>query len=363
MVLKRLNLNEFRRRVVAGSFPEFSSLADAVCGLQFIQADPIRAPARAQDLILRQRVASYMAGELEERFPKLDAEEGYLFAYGFATPDVWRALRHRPRAKLKKLERDVLDAVDELGEVHPRDLGERFGRESVQNYWGGKSQKTKRVLEDLHHHGYLRVSRREKGIRIYQVPSEQREPTASPKERYAHLLNTTVRVFGPVTAAFLVSELRSQNHLVKSRRERLAVVESLVQDGTLSEVRVGQETYLWEPNQWESGEVPDRVRILAPFDPLVRDRNRFSHLWNWDYRFEAYVPASKRQRGYYAMPVLFRDQVIGWANATVCDECLQVKIGYVKQPPRAKRFRQQLEAEIESMALFLGLKSGNWTIA
>ena len=196
MTHEKLGLKEFRRRLVAGSFPKYSSLVAAVEGLQFVQADPIRAPARAQDLMLRQRVAAYQVGELERSFPEMEAEEGFLFAYGFMRPEVWRDLRHRRREKLTKLEREVLEAVAELGEVHPRGLDERFGKRTVKNCWGGKSQATKSILEDLHLHGFLRVSRREKGVRVYQVPEDSEEGETDPVQRYSRLALTTAQVFG-----------------------------------------------------------------------------------------------------------------------------------------------------------------------
>jgi len=361
--VEQLSLGEFRKRLVGGTFPEFRGLASAIRGLQFVQADPIRAPARAQDLMLRQRVAGYSAGDLEKVFPKLKAEEGYLFAYGFTTPEVWQDLRWRSCGELKKLEREVLEAVAELGEAHPRGLDQRFGRKSVTNVWGGKSQQTKRVLENLHHHGYLRVSRREKGIRVYQVPTDDGNKSADPSARYRRLALTTAHVFGPTTRRFLVSELRSQNHLVPNRKDRVSAIESLIEARQLSQVEVEGVTYLWKRKKWLLAEVPDRVRILAPFDPLVRDRDRFAQVWKWTYRFEAYVPAAKRQRGYYAMPVLWRDDVIGWANARVKDALLRVEFGYAEKRPRAKTFRLRAEAEAEAMARFLGLESGAWEVA
>ena len=360
--LRQLSLNDFKRRVVAGSFPDFSDLPDAFSRMQFVQADPIRSPARAQDLVLRQRVAEYQVGDLEEAFPVLDLEEGYLFAYGFMTPEVWQNLRHRPHVKLKKLEREVLETVSELGEVHPRGLDERFGRKSVKNYWGGNSQQTKRILESLHHHGYLRVSRREKGIRVYQVSEDSSGTKQEPLERYRQLALTTSLVFGPTTKRFLVSELRSHNHLLPKRTDRLSAVDSLVETGELSQVEVDGVDYLWIRKDWSSEDVPDRVRILAPFDPLVRDRERFARLWNWSYRFEAYVPKAKRERGYYAMPVLWRDEVIGWVNATAKDDRLNLEFGYVKKRPREKSFRLLAEEEAEAMALFLGLERGAWEL-
>lgn len=361
-VVEKLGLAEFRRRIVSGSFPEYRNLAEALQGLRFVQADPIRSPARAQDLMLRHRVSGYVAGDLERSFPDLLVEEGFLFAYGFMTPEVWRDLRWRPHGRLTKLERAVLDAVAELGEVHPRGLDERFGRKSVRNYWGGKSQQTKRVLEDLQDFGYLRVSRREKGIRVYEVPPDDGGRNADLGERFSRLVLTTAHVFGPVAKRFLFAELRGQNHLLPDRGERVAAVDALVEAGQLAEVEVEGVAYLWIRDAWQSDVVSKRVRVLAPFDVLVRDRERFEQLWGWTYRFEAYVPAAKRERGYYAMPVLWGDAVIGWANAKVDDGRLKVEFGYVGKRPGGKGFREAAEAEVEAMARFLGLESGAWEV-
>ena len=70
------------------------------------------------------------------------------------------------------------------------------------------------------------------------------------------------------------------------------------------------------------------VRLLAPFDPVVHDRDRFELLWNWTYRFEAYTPATKRKLGYYAMPLLWRDRVIGWANLSIKNGALDYDLGF-----------------------------------
>ena len=129
-----------------------------------------------------------------------------------------------------------------------------------------------------------------------------------------------------------------------------------------SRVEIEGVQYIWIREQWEGMEVPERVRILAPFDPLVRDRERFEQVFGWEYRFEAYVPAAKRVRGYYAMPLLWREAVIGWANARVENSRLKVEFGYVAEKPKTRAFRKALETEVESLALFLGLESGSWEV-
>jgi uncharacterized protein len=102
--------------------------------------------------------------------------------------------------------------------------------------------------------------------------------------------------------------------------------------------------------------VPQRVRLLAPFDPVVWDRRRFELLWGWAYRFEAYTPAPKRVRGYYALPLLWGEQVIGWANVAVRGGQLHHDLGYVQGgPPRGAAYRQALAEELLAMQQFLGL--------
>jgi uncharacterized protein len=101
--------------------------------------------------------------------------------------------------------------------------------------------------------------------------------------------------------------------------------------------------------------VEEKVRLLAPFDPVVWDRNRFELLWGWTYRFEAYTPAAKRVRGYYALPMLWRDRVIGWANLSVKNGELMAEFGYVGAQPRDRAFKLGLEEELERVKTFLGL--------
>ena len=100
----------------------------------------------------------------------------------------------------------------------------------------------------------------------------------------------------------------------------------------------------------------ETVRLLTPFDPIVWDRRRFRLFWNWEYRFEAYTPAPKRKLGYYAMPLLWRDRVVGWGNLCVVEGQLHSRFGYVAGgEPKEPAFASGLEAELTAMRRFLNL--------
>ena len=91
----RLTPARLRRHALAASLFAPTTLARAVARLGFVQADPIRSPARAQDLVLRHRVVGYRAGDLERGFGRLRLEEGFLYAYGFMPRGTARLLHPR----------------------------------------------------------------------------------------------------------------------------------------------------------------------------------------------------------------------------------------------------------------------------
>src|SRR5215813_8040472 len=130
-------LQQMRVHAITQSLFAPCSLQEGIQRLGFVQADPIRAPARAQDLILRHRVQNYRAGDLERRYPELDIEEDYLYAYGFLPRSLWRLLHPRVTTGLLTMEKKVLKVVRTYGRMHPRELEAHLGRDRVINAWGG----------------------------------------------------------------------------------------------------------------------------------------------------------------------------------------------------------------------------------
>jgi uncharacterized protein len=316
----------------------------------FIQADPIRAPARAQDLILRHRVNGYCTGHLEHGYPELELEEDILYAYGFLPRRIWQLLQPRQTSCLGVLEKKVFEAVQQLGQTHPRELQTRLGKRRVINDWGGFSSATTRTLERLRHCGLLRVARRENGIRIYE-PARPFEASLAPDERLRRLILVVASVLAPSPEKSLRAIVARYRRWGNPRQ----AVDALIREGSLEQQFVDGLAYIWPSAESNQAKGPRRVRFLAPFDPLVWDRTRFEHFWGWPYRFEAYTPAAKRVRGYYALPMLWGDAVIGWANIGVDMKGAHIELGFVTRPAENRAFRSELDREIESFKTFLDL--------
>ena len=335
----------------------------------FVQADPIRAPARAQDLILRQRVNNYKAGELERRYATLDVEEDFFINYGYVSRALYSLMHPRldtPFSRVdtqlwrgaRKRAQMLLEFVRERGSVHPREVDEYFAHGKVTNYWGGSSNATTHLMDAMHYRGMLRVLRREKGVRIYGPREVERRPitAAERRARVDALVDVVVKIYAPLPASSLNYYVRRLRYAAPQWEGDLTNALGRAKK-RLAHVRIGTDWY------FPSDEDPIRensplsgVRLLAPFDPLVHDRKRFELLWNWEYRFEAYTPIVKRKLGYYAMPLLWRDSIIGWANVAVKNGALACDIGYVGSPPRERSFKRELEAEVDRLRTFLGVQ-------
>lgn len=359
-------IEELRAQAVTGSLFSAGTLEEAIARLGILQADPIRSPACAQDLILRQRVVGYRAGDLERRYPSLPLEEDHIHVYGFMSTSTlallhprqgeWRVEREHPG-----LAEQVLEIVRTRGEVEHHLLPAVGGELRTLGDWGNQAKATTRVLEMLHYRGWLRVSRRQGTRRTFTATSPP-QCNLTPQERLGQLALLLARLYMPVletTLGGLLSRLRYAAPSLHARRDTVA---AMVRSGELERVEVEGQGYLWPAGAWSKQAMPHAVRLLAPFDPVVWDRRRFEHLWGWPYRFEAYTVKAKRHWGYYALPMLWGDQVIGWANLAIRDERLQAELGFVAGRPSEGTFLQALEEELTLIASFLGLKDGQPTI-
>jgi hypothetical protein len=364
-----ISLSHLRRYAIARSLFKPTTLKRAIERLGFVQADPIRAPARAQDLTLRHRVKGYRAGDLERLYPKLALEEDFFVNYGFL-PRIHHSLMH-PR-KLKKRSSptrtrqtaEILDFVRARGVVHPREVDAHFSHGRVTNWFGGSSNASTQLLDQMHYRGLLRVARRDGGTRVYVAREiALPEKTLAPQEakalgatRMDALVDVIVRKYAPLPSSSLGNLVnRLQYGAPQWAKERRAALARAKQ--RLAQVRIDGIDWYWPPEERPQSarwRLDDEVRLLTPFDPVVWDRSRFEIFWNWVYRFEAYTPAPKRKLGYYALPMLWHERVIGWGNVTGGQGGLSVDFGYTDgKAPRNPAFRAALEAELDRLRTFL----------
>ncbi|HEX3912807.1 MAG TPA: crosslink repair DNA glycosylase YcaQ family protein [Steroidobacteraceae bacterium] len=365
-----ISLHHLRRYAIARSLFKPTTLMRAIDKLGFVQADPIRAPARAQDLTLRHRVTGYRAGDLERRYPKLALEEDFFINYGIL-PRAHHALMH-PRkvrtpsspTRTKRMDA-ILAFVRERGAVHPREVDAHFAHGRVKNWFGGSSNASTQLLDQLHYRGLLRVARRDGGTRVYiardPAPAAPPAPGDRPETGEAAakldaLVNVIVHKYAPLPGITLGQLIyRLKYGAPQWDRQRAAALTRARQ--RLGHARVDGIDWYWpaaERPQSPRWRPDDEVRLLTPFDPVVWDRRRFEIFWDWAYRFEAYTPAPKRKLGYYALPLLWHERVIGWGNVSWSDGRLKVELGYTDgNAPRNPGFRSALEAELERLRAFL----------
>ena len=363
---KAPTLQQLRRYAIARSLFKPTTLLRAIARLGFLQADPMRAPARAQDLILAYRVKDYRAGDLERRYPRLAIEEAFFVNYGFLSRETSALLhpRGKPRSwdawdtRMQSHAQEVLTFVRHHGHTYAKDVQAHFNHGRIRR-WGADLNVSTHLLEGLHYRGMLRVVRREAGTRVYEA-LECSPPDDSPEARLARaaqLLDKVVQLYAPLPAAslgYLCGLLRSGvPHLAPEMRQIQEHARSRYAHAEVNGV-------LWF---WPQGENPgaarhhvdDDLRLLSPFDPVVWDRRRFRLLWEWEYKFEAYVPAHKRRMGHYAMPMLWGEKMLGWANLKVVDGRLQSELGFVGPRPRGRAFRLAVDEALLRMRHFLEL--------
>lgn len=308
--MPKLTLEHLRTYAVARSLFKPTTLLKAIAKLGFVQADPIRAPARAQDLTLRHRVMGYRAGDLEARYAQMPIEEDFFVNYGFLLRTTQQLMHPRTArsdwstARWQQAQ-TVLEFVRSRGVVHPSEVDAEFRYGKTTNWFGGSSNASTQLLDGMHYRGLLRVAGRKSGVRTY-APCELPFPVTDVAAAMDRLVDLIVATYAPlpqVSLSQLVMRLRTA--VPQWTNEcRAAFTRALHR---LPSVELAGQRWFWPAGENPGSRqhaLDDEVRLLAPFDPIVWDRRRFELFWGWAYRFEAYTPVHKRVRGYYTLPLL-----------------------------------------------------------
>ncbi len=325
----------------------------------YVQIDPINICGRMHDLVLRNRVVGYREGGLHRHLyggTDRPGFEHYLPGAGIlaAFPtDAWPYLEEAIReqrlrrgiyekklsAKHEKVAQFILAEIAGRGPLMSDEI-EHEGRS--MSGWGMSGRLVKHLLEILFVQRRVLITTRRNFRRVYDLPERVlpkgilARPPASRRE----------------AARWLAGIRLQQRRLVTLNRAQVSLVEDLVQP-----VRVegGPQLYclksdleLFEASA--AAAASDEPMLLAPLDPLVYDRKVTRSLWGFNYTWEVYLPAHKRVRGYYALPVLAGTEIVGHV-----DPKADRKAGRLRVVRRSLRRGYRAATAVKHLAAFLGL--------
>jgi len=289
-VARKVNPEQARRIAVRAQALDGSAngVLDTIRRLGSLQLDPIATVAMPQHLVLFSRLGSYDTAELD-RLLWVDRKlfEWNAFVYPIESLPLLRALMRRSRRAAThswdrrrkeflrqnvRFRRYVLRELERRGPLLSRELEDRAAERRGEHRWFGRRQ-VAQMLEALHRIGEVAVVGRRGGQRLWDL-AERWYPETD-----------------------LVSPRDAERALNEQRFRALGV-----------RLEKGE----WHAHRDVSDEpVPDRATVLSPFDRLIHDRDRTEALFGFRYRLEMYVPAAKREYGYYVLPLLAGDRLVG----------------------------------------------------
>ena len=316
---------------------EPESVLRVVDRLGSLQFDPLEVAGRNHDLVLLARVAGYRRDwadhwlyedrRLYETYNKslniVPVAELPLYRY------VWDRSRKRHEAgafdEHAPLVEELLTRIREQGTLLPRDVGPR---QAIDWYWRPTNQ-VRAILEGLAEVGTLGIARREGNLRVYDL-AERLFPEAVLKERRGEEEQQLHRQLARYRANGLLGASGNQELWVGGMgyaADRAARRATLVEHGRLLPISVeglkGERFVVAEDADYlvqaereiTAGKPPGGaepgVTFMAPLDPLCWDRDLLRRLFDFDYVWEVYVPEAKRRWGYYVLPILYGDRLVG----------------------------------------------------
>jgi uncharacterized protein YcaQ len=331
-----------------------------------IQIDSVNVLVRSQELPLFARLGPHprsliaeatAAGELFEYWvheaSHVRTEHHHLHRWQMKRPRMWRSLQRLERKRPGFLD-DVERHVADNGPIVAADLQQRVGKKG--SWWDWDEGKL--ALEVLFHTGRVAATRRPRDFaRVYDLPERVipgdvlARPALPEVEARKELLVNAAKYHGVGTAA----DLADYHRLVHTRSH----ITELVEEGRLIEVDV--EGWSQRAYMHPDAKLPRRIAaraLLSPFDPVVWKRDRAERLFGFHYRIEIYVPKPKRRHGYYVLPFLLGDDLVGRVDlkADRANRTLLVQAAWVEPDVPAPEVAHEMAAELASMAGWLGLE-------
>jgi uncharacterized protein len=295
--------------------------------------DPIATVDTPQRLVLWSRLGAYDPAELDRLlWEKRKLIEWKAFIWPVEDLPLLRALMRRPWGKLKRdrwakefmqeqasLRRYILRELERRGPLPSRELEHRAARTDERTVWWGTRAQLTWMLELMHRRGQITVAGRDRGQRLWDLAERWWPDTES-------------------------VSLREAERLLEEKRRRA--------------LGVWLDKGRWVAHPAASdGPVPTRTTLLSPFDRLIHDRDRAEALWSFFYRIEIYVPKAKRRYGYYVLPILHGDRIVGRIDPVYDRRERRLGVNAIYPEPGTRFPARAVERAIRGLARWLGADS------
>jgi uncharacterized protein YcaQ len=386
-IVRRLAIT---RQRLAGPRPpaDGQGIMELFGDLGCVQIDPIRAVERTQYLVLFSRLGQYDLTMLDQ---PLWGERAVFEYWAHAAsivqtedfPLYWRHMRDwakgdrawhkRSRAWMAEnlAMRDyVLEELARNGPMASKDFRDETSSEWQSGGWTNGST-VRQMLSNLWEQGEILVSGRKSNQKIYDL-RDRVLPDWTPREELDwpevvyRAAEKSVRALGAGRPAHI------ENHFTRGNYPDLQeALDRLEADGRIVKAAVVESGQEW-PGPWyihaddlalaaqiQNGQWQPRTTLLSPFDNLICDRNRTEELFDFFFRIEIYVPAAKRQYGYYVLPILHGDRLIGRIDPRMDRKKKRLNVMNVYAEPDAPmtaKTGRAVSRAIQELATFLGAK-------
>ncbi len=363
-----------------------AAIMDCIQQLRCLQLDPTKAVARSHLLVLWSRLGAYDTSDLDalcysdrELFEywahaaSMVLTEDYPIHRGLMTSYLkgssdWEEHTRRWVESNDGLRRTILRRLRREGPLPSRALSD-ISKQSWRSTGWTAGRNVSRMLDILWAQGKIMVSARSGGQKLWDlaervIPDDARKQRLSEGQRTKRAALVSLRALGVGT------EQDIRNHFIRGRYPQLKrVLASLEKDGEVERIRVPRSAAEWFVRAAdvtlldgiEGDHHSGTTTLLSPFDNLICDRSRTERLFDFHYRFEIYVPKDKRRYGYFAMPVLHGDELIGRVDPLFNRKSRTLKVNSVHAEPGRRRSSSEdgaaVATAIRDLAGFLGATS------
>jgi uncharacterized protein YcaQ len=387
VIAQRLDRRPFRRR------PTAADILDTFRHLGTIQLDTISVISRSHETVLWSRLGPYDPDLVTELYTPGNALTEYLGHAASIMPTeflpIFRPYMEKARNAAggwsaqpegQAIMRAVVDRVTAEGPMSSRDFDAPpdASRAGLWEWWGNKPER--RALSTLWIRGDLMIHKRDRGFARYFDLPERVAPgfwegdAISVECQQREFLRHAVRALGVITARWASDYFRTGGPTHVPAATTRALLQQFAEEGSIVPISVPDiDEPMWmDVSLMERLELlrerkgrPTLTTLLSPFDNLIWNRFRGEQLWDFYYRLECYVPAPKRQYGYYTLPILHRGRIVGRLDPSYNRKTGVLTIKALHLEPWVRpgdALMRSITGAIEDLLAFLGGAPGAWVV-